>query len=70
MKITYLGPAGATFSAVAYNELSRLFRVPSTNDEGIELVLAKTNDEIDCPSLEPPEARPLKDYFGSFRIPN
>jgi prephenate dehydratase len=46
MKITYLGPAGATFSAVAYDELSRLFCVPSTNDRDIELALARTNDEI------------------------
>jgi len=45
MKITYLGPAGATFSAIAYDELARLFHVPPADDNA-KLVLARTNEEV------------------------
>ena len=46
MKITYLGPAGATFSAMAYDKLTFMFDAPKTGDSGTELLLAQSNEEI------------------------
>lgn len=46
MKITYLGPAGATFSALAYDKLASIFGAPKVGEPGTELLLAQTNEEI------------------------
>ncbi len=46
MNITFLGPAGVTFSAIAYNELARRCGVPATTVPGVTISLAKTNNEI------------------------
>ncbi len=46
MKITYLGPAGATFSALAYDKLASIFGVPRVGDSDTELLLAQSNEEI------------------------
>lgn len=44
--ITYLGPAGATFTALAYDKLAELYGAPRSTDEGVELVVAKSNEEV------------------------
>lgn len=47
MKVTYLGPAGATFSAFAYEELAMAFNGPSPQRHPeTEEVLAGTNEEV------------------------
>lgn len=46
MNITYLGPEGATFSAIAYGRLAKLCGGPSANDLANTLSLAPSNEEI------------------------
>lgn len=46
MNITYLGPEGATFSAIAYRRLAELYGGPSANDPASTLSLALANEEI------------------------
>lgn len=46
MNITYLGPAGATFTAIAYDRLARLFAAPLSNHSGVDLSVAKANEEV------------------------
>jgi prephenate dehydratase len=46
MNITYLGPAGATFSAIAYDRLAVLFGAPLSTDPDVTLGLAKSNEQI------------------------
>lgn len=46
MNITYLGPEGATFSALAYDRLAALCGGPSTNDPRVSLALAPANEDI------------------------
>ncbi len=46
MKITYLGPAGATFTAIAYDKLASRFRAPKSTDAGVELCYARTNEDV------------------------
>lgn len=46
MKVTYLGPAGATFSEMAYVKLASAFGAPFLIDASTERVLARTNEEV------------------------
>jgi len=46
MNITYLGPEGATFSAIAYRRLAELCGGPTTNDPQNTLALASANEDI------------------------
>lgn len=46
MKVTYLGPSGATFSAIAYEALASRFEAPSLKDPTTEEVLAGRNEDI------------------------
>ncbi len=46
VNITYLGPEGATFSALAYTQLSKLCGAPLVGDVGSSLSLASANEEI------------------------
>ena len=44
MKITFLKPAGLTFTGIAYDRLARAFGAPPTT--GVELVLADNNESV------------------------
>jgi prephenate dehydratase len=46
VNITYLGPAGATFSAIVYDKLAESFGAPVSSCEEVKLSLARTNEEI------------------------
>lgn len=46
MNITYLGPAGATFSAIAYDRLAEIFGAPTSSCDGVSTSLARTNEDI------------------------
>ena len=46
MKITFLKPAGLTFTSIAYDILARRFGAPLSTDVGSELVLADSNDSV------------------------
>ncbi len=46
MHVTFLGPAGATFTAIAYDRLATLFGTPGAYDTTTVLSLAKTNEEV------------------------
>ncbi len=46
MNVTYLGPAGVTFSAIAYEQIAERFGFPSTSSTSTTLSLAKTNDDV------------------------
>jgi prephenate dehydratase len=46
MKITYLGPAGATFTSLAYDKLSIYFGTPKVTDPDVEVSYANTNEEV------------------------
>ena len=44
--ITYLGPAGATFSAIAYDKLAAMYGAPLSTDAGVTFSLATENKEV------------------------
>ncbi len=46
MKITFLKPAGLTFTGIGYDRLARLFGAPLSTEAGSELVLADSNDSV------------------------
>ncbi len=46
MNITYLGPLGATFSAIAYDMLAEKFGAPLSTSVGVSLSPATTNEDI------------------------
>lgn len=46
MRIVYIGPAGVTFTGIAYERLAKLFGAPSADDPDAELCLVERNEDV------------------------